>query len=153
MNNNAIKNSQTNKRNTWKYFESHGYKEHKKMVLHHIDTNLKYTNPERYNEWRITDVIPMPVRAHRALHQKLAMKNIKRTKQHNQKISNGLNNSIIRGKKIKIHRSAIKEDTQIFSSLADAAKYIGCSRQMVSQCLNPKTRNKKAMGYKIEIID
>lgn len=69
---NEVKNSSyINNNAAWKYYEQHGYKEHKGMVLHHIDINMKETDPERYAEWRIEDVIPMTKPAHRALHMKL----------------------------------------------------------------------------------
>ena len=38
--------------------------------LHHIDESLKYTDIERYNEWRIEDLVPMRIKDHMSLHNK-----------------------------------------------------------------------------------
>lgn len=38
--------------------------------LHHVDTTLKYTNPDRYNEWRVEDLQPMLKSEHTRLHWK-----------------------------------------------------------------------------------
>lgn len=37
-------------------------------VLHHCDITLKYEDPIRYKEWRITDLVPMTVKEHTLLH-------------------------------------------------------------------------------------
>lgn len=38
--------------------------------LHHVDESLKYTDIERYNEWRIEDLVPMRTKDHMSLHNK-----------------------------------------------------------------------------------
>lgn len=38
----------------------------------------------------------------------------------------------IKSKRILIHRPAVEEVTMTFDSLAAAARFIGCSRQLVS---------------------
>lgn len=42
----------------------------KGWVLHHKNPKLKYENPERYNEWRIEDLIPMEKIEHIRFHNK-----------------------------------------------------------------------------------
>lgn len=37
-----------NHRAAWEYFENHGYAEHRGMVLHHKDLNMKTKDPECY---------------------------------------------------------------------------------------------------------
>lgn len=53
-----INNTFKNRENAWLYFESLGY-DRKGKVLHHKDINLKIDDPVRYNQWRISDLIPM----------------------------------------------------------------------------------------------
>ena len=40
----------------------------KGWVLHHIDPELKYKDPQRYNEWRIEDLKPMTKSEHAKIH-------------------------------------------------------------------------------------
>lgn len=91
---------------------------------------------------------------HRALLMKLQnKKGTKRnSKEHNKKISESMRNSDIRNKKIVISRPAQEAVEMEFNSLAEAARYIGCSKQLVSQCLRPGSKNKKAYGYTIYAI-
>ena len=63
---------------------------------------------------------------------------------HNGHIAEGVRNAE-RGKAIVISRS----ETIEFRTMAQAAEYIGCSKQLVSQVLNPKTHNKKARGWSV----
>lgn len=58
----------------WAYFVYIGKiptdaKKHE-WCLHHIDVNLKYDDPERYDEWRIEDLVPMTTKEHIRLHTK-----------------------------------------------------------------------------------
>ena len=57
----------------WAYFVSIGLIPENttqyEWVLHHKDVNLKYTDPERYKEWRIEDLVPMTRSEHQLLHQ------------------------------------------------------------------------------------
>ena len=140
-------------KSAWKYFEAHGYANHDHMVLHHKDINMKFENPERYIEWRIEDLIPMTRVEHRRLHMKLQMTGKKHSRKHNKMISKGLKQQSTKNKFVKIHIPARAEETLTFKTLAEAAKYIGCSRQLVSQCIKDNTANKKAMGYTIMLID
>lgn len=41
------------------------------LVLHHIDVELKYYDPIRYNEWREDDVVVMTRSEHSKLHRSL----------------------------------------------------------------------------------
>ena len=140
-------------RSAWKYFEEHGYANHDGMVLHHKDVNMKSENPERYVEWRVEDLVPMTRAEHRRLHMKLQMKGRKHSGKHNKMISEGLRRQSTKNKLVKIHIPAREEQTLTFKTLAEAAKYIGCSRQLVSQCVKDNTANRKAMGYTITLID
>lgn len=144
-----LKNNYINREKAWKHFESLGYTR-KGSVLHHKDINLKINDPIRYNQWRISDLIPMTRQEHRRLHMKIQSTSTKRTKEHNNKIKKGLSEHSTFGKLVQI----TKDDTiLVFDSFADAAIYIGCTRQLVSQCTRKCQRNKRAMGYKITLID
>ena len=39
-----------------------------RWCLHHIDWTIKETDPERYEQWNIKDLLPMTARQHRRLH-------------------------------------------------------------------------------------
>ena len=73
-------------------------------VLHHIDVDLKYNDPERYDEWRIEDLIPMTKSEHSTFHNK--GKTVIFTEKHKRHISenhadvSGENNPMY-GKNIK----------------------------------------------------
>ena len=145
-----MKKNMKNWKKAWEYFERKGYTEHDGMVLHHIDINMKAQDPERYDQWLPEDLVPMSKTQHRALHMKLQnKKGTKHTKKHNKKISESMRKSDIRNKKIVISRPAQEAVEMEFNSLAEAARYIGCSKQLVSQCLRPGSKNKKAYGYTI----
>ena len=143
-----------NWKKAWEYFERKGYAKHDGMVLHHLDVNMKSQDPERYDQWLPEDLVPMSKNHHRALLMKLQnKKGTKRnSKEHNKKISESMRNSDIRNKKIVISRPAQEAVQMEFNSLAEAARYIGCSKQLVSQCLRPGSKNKKAYGYTIYAI-
>lgn len=57
------------------------------MVLHHIDPTLKTRDPERYSQWNVKDLIPMPKAQHRSLHMKIEAKGRVHSKDHNTRIS------------------------------------------------------------------
>ena len=116
----------------WKYFEAHGYENHDGMVLHHKDVNMKFENPERYVEWRVEDLIPMTRVEHRRLHMKLQMKGRKHSEKHNKMISEGRRRQSTKNKFVKIHITAREDRTLTFKTLTEAAKYIGCSKQLLS---------------------
>ena len=98
------KNNNSARRAAWTWFETHGFKKHTGMVLHHRDTRMKFEDPERYAEWRHDDLVPLTVQEHRSLHMKLEQSHRTRTKAHNRKISKGLHNAE-RGRTIVITRS------------------------------------------------
>lgn len=62
-----------NHRRAWDYFVSIGkipmFAKKNEWCLHHKDTNLRVTDPERYNEWRVEDLVPMLKADHSRLHQ------------------------------------------------------------------------------------
>lgn len=55
------------------------------LVLHHKDPTLKYTNPERYDEWRPEDLIVMTKAEHNRLHHK-GKKNGPMSEEHKKRI-------------------------------------------------------------------
>lgn len=154
-NKNAIgTNSSTdNHLRAWKWFEEHGYKEHRGLALHHIDTTMKSRDPKRYNEWRPEDLMVMTVQEHRRLHMKEQTKGVKHTKQHNSKISESIREHLTKGKMVKIYMRPVEAQTLYFNTLAQAAAFIGCTRQLVSQCLRDNTHNRRAKGWEISLMD
>lgn len=134
----------------WKYFISKGLapKDHSGWCLHHKDINLKSSDPVRYHQWRVQDLIPMLVEDHRSYHMHLQQIHHHQSKSHRANISKGMKNSEIKNKKIMISLTT----SVIFDTITEAASYIGCSKQLVSQCLRPNRTNKKAKGYKITLV-
>lgn len=67
--------SRRNHHMAWCYFKEEGLLPEDakpyEWVLHHIDTTMKYTNIERYIQWRIEDIVPMTVGEHTKLHWQL----------------------------------------------------------------------------------
>ena len=65
-------NFRTNKKKAQKVFEEMGLlpkeRGHYDYVLHHKDPNLKYTDYERYCEWRIEDLEVMTYSEHSKMH-------------------------------------------------------------------------------------
>ena len=142
-----------NHKKAWAYFEAHGYANHYKMVLHHVDPNMKTRDPERYARWNPEDLIPMSMQDHRRLH--MAVQNAKGTKftdDHLINLRKSMTTRVGIGSKIVKITGKSGKDVKYFSTYADAARYIGCSKALVSQCLNEKQANRTACGYKIEIF-
>lgn len=48
MNKAEYNESARNNHKAWKWFEKHGYPQHKGLVLHHKDQEMKHSDPERY---------------------------------------------------------------------------------------------------------
>ena len=118
----------SNHNKAWKWFEQNGYANHSKMVLHYKDVNMKKDNPERYNQWNVEDLIPMTLKEHRRLHMKLQnKKGCKHSKKHNENIKKAMKKAV-RNKIVKIYIDATPEDAKYFNTLAEAARYIGCTR-------------------------
>lgn len=125
--NKAIKASLRNKRAAWRYFEKHGFADHGRMVLHHNDTELKNTDPERYHAWNVEDLTPMTVQEHRRLHMKI--EDHTHTKGHNRRISAAMK-SRTRFARIVLSRSTV--ETYEFKTMKAAADFVGCSKQLIS---------------------
>ena len=143
-----------NHRKAWAYFEAHGYKNHRKMVLHHADTSMKTRDPERYACWNPEDLIPMSMQDHRRLH--MAIQNAKGTKfteDHLENLRKSMTTRVGIGSKIVKITGKSGKDVKYFSTYAEAARYIGCSKALVSQCLNKKQANRTACGYEIELFE
>lgn len=136
--------------NAWIYYISLGYTKTSKSVLHHIDPSLKQRDPARYHQWLICDVVPMTIQEHRSLHMRLEQASRTRTREHNQHISQSLSNTQTRGKRIQVIRKSI--DVRVFDTMQQAAEYIGCTKQLISQCINPNTNNRRARGYEIRLL-
>lgn len=45
------------------------------------------------------------------------------------------------------------KDTHTFDSMAECARYLGCSRQLVSQCVRRPSAFKHAKGHVISVIE
>lgn len=142
-----------NHKKAWEYFEARGYVDHYKMVLHHVDPNMKTRDPERYAQWNPEDLIPMTMQEHRKLHMAIQNpKGKKFTKDHLENLRKSMTTRVGIGSKIVKIIGKSGKDVQYFTTYATAARYIGCSRALVSQCLNEKQANRTACGYKIEIF-
>ena len=70
----------------------------------------------------------MPLAEHRKMHMKKMMKGVPKTKRHRERISLGMQDKVV-DKLILIDNGTVKKT---FKSLAAAARWIGCSRQLVS---------------------
>ena len=100
------------------------------IVLHHVDTKMKRRDPERYSQFNYEDVVPMLRRKHISFHNK----GHKHTKAHNRKISQSMKKSS-KEMKFKGHALCLEnKDGYVMyaTSCAEAARQIGCSRQLVS---------------------
>jgi len=78
------------------------------------------------------------------------VKGKRHTKDHNGKISESLKSFHAKKRRIRIF---IEADVHEFDSFAEAAEYLECSRQLVSQVLRPNQPNRKAKGYRIEFVE
>lgn len=144
-----------NKQTAYEYFKKHTNL--KKFVLHHIDVNMKTRNPKRYNEWRITDLVPMTIQDHCSLHMTLRHKNhqMKRTSEWSKRLSKAMqeHNYFKRaGKKWQIVNKSGKTLAKVFTAPAAIAKYIGCTRQTIYKILNEKYPNKSVCGYTLKEV-
>ena len=67
-----MKNYKINHQKAWLYFIELGLlpidAKKNEWCLHHTDINLKYTDPQRYEEWRVDDLVPMLKTEHTRLH-------------------------------------------------------------------------------------
>lgn len=68
-----IKGYRENHERAWCYFKALGLlpitARKNEWCLHHKDPSLKTEDPERYNEWRVEDLVPMLKSEHTRLHQ------------------------------------------------------------------------------------
>lgn len=98
-----------------------------RIELHHVDPGLKRRDPKRYREWRHEDLVPVTVTEHRRIHSSQPQ-----TKEHRANMSVAL---------LKFHERkdsrVVVDGTFVFPTARAAAKFIGCSRILVSHCLNP----------------
>ena len=141
--------STSNHLRAWKWFEEHGYKQHKGLVLHHVDTTMKSRDPERYNEWRPEDLQVMTVQEHRRLHMKKQTKGVKHTKQHNKNISQSIQKGIAsrRGKLVFAQRK--NGEFKVFSNSSQFAAFAGVTKQWANRCIS--TGN-LAKGWKLQLV-
>lgn len=127
--------------NAAKWFAEHGY-DMNGMVLHHIDMSLKKKNKKRYAEWRPEDLVPMTKQAHMALHMKLRnKKGTMKKKAHKKAISEGVKSHytnfrncawIIWHDDVIVMGKLIPAEERVFKTSTEAAKFIGCTKQLVS---------------------
>lgn len=146
----SSKSEYVNKKAAREHFESLGIDMAHK-VMHHVDKRMKSENPERYAEWRPEDLVPMTKSEHRRLHMKDAVrKGSRKTRGHRKAISRGIREfqAKLAGTSVVI----LDEKTgraESFPSFAAAARFLGCTRQHVSQAF--KLRN-LAGGWRITRI-
>lgn len=126
------------------------------MVLHHMDPTLKYTDPGRYHEWRIGDVVPMTVEQHLRLHMSLRNPlGHRKSDKHREAMKNG-HRMERRECRVMIHR--VVEDgvhgveAYVYPSCAEAARHIGCSLQLVYQTASRTQRNRRAKGWRCDYV-
>lgn len=119
-------------------------------MLHHVDTTMKKRDPERYAQFRLSDVVPMLRRQHISLHNK----GRKHTRRHNARIAESMTSKTgakrFKGRCIVITN---KHCSIKCASCRMAAQIIGCSRQLVSQVLSENPRYHSyatARGWKVE---
>ena len=93
----------------------------------------------------------MTVSQHRSLHMGLERRGKRNTPEHNRKIGEGKKAFHAHGpRKIRI---VLDVTARLCDTMAEAAKWIGCSRQLVSQVLKRNSRNRTACGFRIEFAD
>ena len=73
-----------NRKQAWEHFYPEGNGKAKPgYVLHHVDETLKHNNPERYNQWRVEDLVMITSAEHTSFHQK----GTHHSEEHKRKIS------------------------------------------------------------------
>lgn len=128
------------------------------MVLHHVDPNLKKTDPERYHDWRIEDLKPMGKEEHRSYHMKLQNpKGGKKSLDHVRAMVEG-HKKERRSCNILISRVLLDEngneriEAYVFPSCASAARHIGCTLQLVYQVASKTQHNRRAIGWNCNYV-
>lgn len=85
-----IKTYAENHERAWCYFKALGLlpisARKNEWCLHHKDPSLKTEDPERYNEWRVEDLVPMLRSEHTRLHQLGRKKSPEERKARSQKL-------------------------------------------------------------------
>lgn len=150
--------NQTEKKNHDKaieHFKNIGIWE-KGMVLHHMDPSLKTTDPGRYHNWNVEDVIPLTNQQHMRLHMRLRMKGVKKTAAQIEAMKAG-HRKERRNCNVMIHRVVVKDGIEgvealVFPSCSAAALHIGCSLQTVYQVASKTQKNRKAMGWSCNYV-
>lgn len=123
------------------------------LVLHHVDTTLRHTNIERYEEWNPEDLIVMTRSEHMLLHQSWGHPQTLETRQ---KISNSTKGKVLKestkqliGKSKEIPVLQLDLDGNIiqeFKSALEAEIATGTARSKI--CLCCKGKRKSSNGYK-----
>lgn len=85
-----IREYKENHERAWCYFKALGLlpisARKNEWCLHHKDPSLKTEDPERYNEWRVEDLVPMLRSEHTRLHQLGRKKSPEERKARSQKL-------------------------------------------------------------------
>lgn len=121
--------------------------------LHHKDMTLRHNDVERYSKWLIRDVVLLTRADHMRLHMTVRIKKGSK-KPVSQKIK--IRKSVkaakkrFKGMKVKVFKKQVKIESAVFNSCAAAARWLGCSKQLIAQVLRGK--NSKAKGYDVELI-
>lgn len=126
-----------------------------RVDLHHIEPTLKYTDPERYNQFLSADVVPIAQKEHLRLHKK----GVKHDKAYNKKISTTIKDTYATRRLadciVKMTNIKTGEIDYAINGKA-AANFIGCSKQLVYQVLSDKPQFQyfhTAKGWKLELVD
>ena len=126
----------------------------KEYDLHHKDMTLRYNDIERYHKWRIQDVVLLTRAEHMRIHMAIKIKKgSKKPVSQKRKIRNSViaARKRFKGMKVRVFKQQINCQSAVFSSCAKAARWLGCSKQLVSQVLRGK--NLTAKGYYVELIE
>lgn len=128
------------------------------MVLHHTDPTLKLRDPERYKNWNIEDLVPLSVGQHMRLHMSAKNpKGVKKSADHVKAMVDG-HRKERRNCNILISRVLLENGVEngieayVFPSCAAAARYIGCSLQLVYQTASKTQHNRRAFGWNCNYV-
>ena len=118
----------------WHYF---GYKKrnHKGLVLHHVDPTLKYNDPQRYHEWLPEDLVVMDKGEHTRLH-KTGKSYSYTTKSRGWRRKSSSDNGCHKYKLNQPQRRAVMcvETGKKYISRKEAERETGCYYKSISKC-------------------
>lgn len=92
---------------------------------------------------------------HRRLHMRLHMKGRRHTETHNLAIRRSLieaRSPERSSQRVLVYRAETMT-ARIFDTRKAAAEWLGCTKQLVSQCVRPNAKNKTARGFTVQLVD